>query len=112
MNLKLLLVVGVLPFTWEAPGREIPVTNGSDPIFPAPAPDGSLRKALETAQPGDMIRLARSLIVNLQNDITVLPGLDGLVITGPEEGEGTAQIRAQIEGGDLTQLEILNVRSD
>ena len=96
-----------------AQSREIPVTIGSDPPFPTPPPDGSLRKALQEAQPGDTIRLARSLIVNLLEDITVLPGLDGLVITGPEEGDGTAQIRAKIEGGDFkTQLESINVRSN
>ncbi len=113
MNRRLLLFLGILYSTFGVRGVEIQVTNGSDPLFPAPAPEGSLRKALEIAKPGDVIRLARSLIVNLQEDITVLPGLDGLVITGPEEGDGTAQIRAKIEGGDFrTQLEVLNIRSD
>jgi hypothetical protein len=91
---------------------EIPVTNKSDPLFPTPPPPGTLRHALSIAQPGDTIRLARSLIVNLQEDLTALPGLDGLIITGPEVGQGTAQIRTKIEGGDLTQLEVLRVRSD
>jgi hypothetical protein len=112
VNTKLLLFLGVWVAVFGVHGVEIPVTNESDPLFPTPPPPGTLRYALSIAQPGDTIRLARSLIVNLQEDLTALPGLDGLTITGPEVGQGTAQIRTKIEGGDLTQLEVLRVRSD
>ncbi len=82
------LVLAALVCSLEA--REIFVMTTADPLPPAVPPPHSLREAVLSASPGDVIKFKGTLAILLQNDLSLG---EGVTIEGP------AQISSKIATG-------------
>jgi Tol biopolymer transport system component len=86
-----LLGAALLIWIQSSTAREIMVTSTADPIPPAPAPDGSLRAAVQSAVKGDVIIFKGTLAILLENDLSLG---EGITLQGP------AELRAKIDVND------------
>lgn len=95
----------------HAPAAEILVTDERDST--GALIEGSLRWAIENAEPGDTIRFQEGLIPGIQDQIVIPPDLVGLTIVGPTRMVGVRRnprLIVRASGVTLSNLTLQGVR--